>query len=899
MQYSPMRLLSFLLATIMFHTASAQYQIESLNFPAVDKGKYIFIDDIVVDNSGNTYTRKSERISCSPLSSSTIVKQDKFGRIVWEQKISNQIVQQDYQEKALLLLGDSLLFCFSYDTNSIKLIGIDTAGIQKIYFSQAQTFNHNCEIGFVEMQDSTFGLYIDVRSGSIINTLFLFNTQGNLIKTYGNLNPNYRYNDQYFRDNRGNVYLRYIERNNNSNWRLQKQNSDGVLIYDTIIYGQIAGVDNDGNLWIFNTNDLEKRDSAYNLIWTNGNVESNHVNFAFTKSNDLFFTSYTQNSTTHFCWKVRSDGSIAFRTPVRLSALYFYYPFTHHDVADYTINELYSKESNTNSSMSYKFCVSSITLDTSGKITKDFYEELYYKNGIWINDACHTTDKLGNIYFAIPFRSPSSLFECSPLVTTKEYHKWMSLKLCNECNYNISGRIAVDDNSNCVVDSSEKALKGVIVYLSPDDRYSVSNKNGDYYFREVDNGKHRISVFPPADLISYCDTFFEFNVDTANLYSNHDFLLYPSSDCVLETFVSGSRARAGFIQDLVINFTELGIPKSETWMCLVMDSNFVFDSSKPQPDSISGKKIYWKFNNSDIYDQGTVNVELRVPSSLQITTPYRHDIFAFNECFEAADSLAWIITGSYDPNEKVLFPYQLSAKASFDSILPLVYQINFQNTGNDTAFRVEVVDTISRNLDLGSLKMIAASHNYTLEVRDNREVRWIFEKILLPDSTTNLSASQGFVKFRIKPVHSLKLGDTIRNSASIYFDFNEPILTNELVTVYKLDDKEPIVDTVQNPPKPIDTTVIQPVLTEKITVFPNPASNAFSIHSNRTYKESTPAIVSITDVTGRKIYDLEMPGWKGEINVNTTDVASGFYVIKLAVPDRAINHVQRIEVIHK
>jgi hypothetical protein len=53
---------------------------------------------------------------------------------------------------------------------------------------------------------------------------------------------------------------------------------------------------------------------------------------------------------------------------------------------------------------------------------------------------------------------------------------------------------------------------------------------------------------------------------------------------------------------------------------------------------------------------------------------------------------------------------------------------------------------------------------------------------LLPDSNVNLIASNGFVNFRIKPVSSVVLNTVIPNKGAIYFDYNEPIITNTATT---------------------------------------------------------------------------------------------------------------------
>src|SRR5690606_38069913 len=58
--------------------------------------------------------------------------------------------------------------------------------------------------------------------------------------------------------------------------------------------------------------------------------------------------------------------------------------------------------------------------------------------------------------------------------------------------------------------------------------------------------------------------------------------------------------------------------------------------------------------------------------------------------------------------------------------------------------------------------------------------------INLPDSSTNSLGSQGFVKFGLNILPTTNTLATIENNASIYFDFNPPIITNTtLTTLYE------------------------------------------------------------------------------------------------------------------
>ena len=87
------------------------------------------------------------------------------------------------------------------------------------------------------------------------------------------------------------------------------------------------------------------------------------------------------------------------------------------------------------------------------------------------------------------------------------------------------------------------------------------------------------------------------------------------------------------------------------------------------------------------------------------------------------------------------------------------------------------------NLDWSSFEAITASHPFNTELRPNGKVSFYFNDILLPDSTTNEPESHGFVQYRISPKDGLEENTLIANEASIFFDFNPPIITNTVVNV--------------------------------------------------------------------------------------------------------------------
>ncbi|MFB9865646.1 DUF7619 domain-containing protein [Rufibacter immobilis] len=138
------------------------------------------------------------------------------------------------------------------------------------------------------------------------------------------------------------------------------------------------------------------------------------------------------------------------------------------------------------------------------------------------------------------------------------------------------------------------------------------------------------------------------------------------------------------------------------------------------------------------------------------------------------------IIDSYDPNDKQVLPVGLTAEHYTPTGAPLRYTVRFQNTGTDVAYRVVVVDTLSADLDMGTLQVGAVSHPYRMEVtgKGRPVLTFIFDNILLPDSSRDQAGSNGFLQFSLKPKPGLAERHLVENFADIFFDYNEPVRTN-------------------------------------------------------------------------------------------------------------------------
>ncbi|HHG86603.1 MAG TPA: hypothetical protein ENJ82_17770 [Bacteroidetes bacterium] len=85
------------------------------------------------------------------------------------------------------------------------------------------------------------------------------------------------------------------------------------------------------------------------------------------------------------------------------------------------------------------------------------------------------------------------------------------------------------------------------------------------------------------------------------------------------------------------------------------------------------------------------------------------------------------------------------------------------------------------NLDVSTMHTLGARHLHLLGLYGPGYLEWNFPNINLPAIRTNFLAGQGQLCFRIKLKPGLVLGTTMRNQASIYFDFDAPVVTNSLL----------------------------------------------------------------------------------------------------------------------
>jgi uncharacterized repeat protein (TIGR01451 family) len=144
---------------------------------------------------------------------------------------------------------------------------------------------------------------------------------------------------------------------------------------------------------------------------------------------------------------------------------------------------------------------------------------------------------------------------------------------------------------------------------------------------------------------------------------------------------------------------------------------------------------------------------------------------------------------SYDPNEIVSTPEGYSDERFVLPSTEMEYTIRFKNTGSAAAINVRVDNQIDASLlDLSSFELVNSSHQMHMEMDGTGLAHFYFDNIQLPDSTSDQEGSHGELTYRIRVRNDAAFFSVINNTASIFFDANEAVITNtDMHVVYNCD----------------------------------------------------------------------------------------------------------------
>ncbi len=432
------------------------------------------------------------------------------------------------------------------------------------------------------------------------------------------------------------------------------------------------------------------------------------------------------------------------------------------------------------------------------------------------------------------------------------------------------GKVFYDLNGNNIFDAGEQGKKGVIIEVQPAGTYANSDSSGDYaiplasgtYSATLPALPGFYSAIPSVNTAAFPGTF---QTDSMN-----DFALTSIPWQDLSVSLTGNNVIPGTFTGLHLTYTNSGSIIMNGSVYLVHDNGLIYISSSMPPDTISGDSLTWTFANLNPQDMVDITVNFSAPSNAVPGTLFSSHAEILPVSGDAVpadnyDGIDQLVVGSFDPNEKKVKPDGPVTTSQVSNGDDLEYAIFFQNTGTAPVVNIIISDTLDSNFNIPSFEPVSSSHEYTWNIIGTGIIAFTFSNIMLPDSGTDFLLSQGFIRYRIKPLNNLVAGDKLVNTAYIFFDNNPPVQTNST-----------------------STTVISPASTasvysgmQDIVVYPNPANTHLQIEMNSKNGEAMEILLS--DVTGsilKKLTRWVNPG-TSQIHLNISDIANGIYFLNL------------------
>ena len=216
-----------------------------------------------------------------------------------------------------------------------------------------------------------------------------------------------------------------------------------------------------------------------------------------------------------------------------------------------------------------------------------------------------------------------------------------------------------------------------------------------------------------------------------------------------------------------------------------------------------------------------------------------------------AFTLNQTVVNAYDPNDKTCLEGAVIDPSKIGSYVH--YQIRFENTGTYPAQNIVVKDMIDTSkFDISTLQIINSSHTCYAKITGNK-VEFIFENINL---SFNDATNDGYVVFKIKSLSTLTVNSTVSNSASIYFDYNFPIITNTATSTYQL------------------LNASNFVFENEFVLYPNPVKDNFTIKAKNSLEIQS---LEIYNTLGQIV--LAIPVFTE--NVDVSSLKTGTYLVKV------------------
>ncbi|WP_430409592.1 T9SS type A sorting domain-containing protein [Kordia sp.] len=437
-------------------------------------------------------------------------------------------------------------------------------------------------------------------------------------------------------------------------------------------------------------------------------------------------------------------------------------------------------------------------------------------------------------------------------------------RLPNEINGNVSLDIDANgcgindiDISNVIV-VADNGINTYATYPLADGSYTIPVSEGVFTTTIQSTISSNYSVVPNI----HTNTLTGFGAT-----ATADFCLTPNSlltDLSVAVYPNIDDPRPGFDTTYEIVYKNEGTTQQSGSVSFQYDdSKIQFLNASQTIDVQTSNTITFNYVDLNPFEIRTINLEFNVLappvnnigetlSATTIVNPVTGDVTATNNVFTINQTLI----GSYDPNDiNVLEGTEILLE---DSDKFLHYTIRFQNTGTASAINVSVNNELDANLDWSTFQLESLSHTGHVKITDGNELKFIFDNINLPDSTSDEPNSHGFITYRIKPKTNIAIGDVISNKAAIFFDFNLPIITNTVTT------------------EVIQLLSVEAFANEIFSLYPNPTENVVSVRGSEFVTK-----VFVYNSHGKRMKEIDFNGVRKDFQVEMNTYKAGIYFISI------------------
>ena len=342
----------------------------------------------------------------------------------------------------------------------------------------------------------------------------------------------------------------------------------------------------------------------------------------------------------------------------------------------------------------------------------------------------------------------------------------------------LSGRVFLDNDSNSVFTTGDFYLKNQKIILLPDSLITFTNSMGEYNFQVDLGSQYIIQVIPQKPYYKGLEN--QTSTVLALLKNNkiNDIGVFGKDSINVTSTITSGINRCGFTMPLTYSFTNNSLHSIDALVSIYVDKKVIVNKTIPSADSVGNNgRLFWKYSRMPISQDKKIMLYIDSIKNSLDTLLFDALIFSPNKIV-SSKSIAIPTRCSFDPNDKQVTPIGVNKEKLILKNQDLQYTVRFQNTGNDYAYDVKIIDTLNAQLDWSTLAVSASSHQVRTELTAKGIVTFYFENIMLPDSGSNYVGSNGFVSYTIKPKASVTENTKILNTAHIIFDQNPAVVTN-------------------------------------------------------------------------------------------------------------------------